>query len=98
MLDELDILEPKFVNSPSHRASSAKTYTRDSSSLDSIVKKHNSYLSKTFPLLSQMQGLPFIMWTSKMHKKPPSQRVITIPTRCTTKPLSMLITLGLKCV
>ena len=40
----------------------------------------------------------FIMWTSKMHKKPPSQRVIAIPTRCTTKPLTMLITLGLKCV
>ena len=96
MLDELDILDPNFVNSPSHPARSAKTYTRVSSSLDSIVKKHNSYLSKTFPLLSQMQGLPFLMWTSKMHKNPPSQRFIAISSRCTTKPLSVLITLGLK--
>ena len=96
MLDELGILDPNIVNSPSHLARSAKTYTRILSSLDSIVKKHNSYLFKTFPLLSLMQGLPFLMWTVKMHKNPPSQRFIAISSRCTTKPLSVLITLGLK--
>ena len=64
--------------------------------LDSIIKKQHSYLKDKFPLLPLMDGLPFLVWTSKMHKIPPSQRFISISSRCTTKLLSVNITLGLK--
>ena len=96
MLDELGIRDPTCVNGPPHLIRSVKTYIRvKEKNVDTIVKDHMSYLSENFPLLQLMQGLPFLMWTAKMHKTPPSQRFIAISSRCTTKPLSVLITLGL---
>ena len=96
MLDELGIPDPTRVNCSPHLAESAKTYIRvKEKNVDTIVKDHMAYLSENFPLLQLMQGIPFLMWTAKMHKTPPSQRFIAISSRCTTKPLSVLITLGL---
>ena len=96
MLKELGIQDPNFVKILPDRARCAKTYIRTSRSLDTIVKEHNLHLRNTLPLLPLMQGLPFLMWSSKMNKNQPSQRFITLSSRCTTKPLSMLITFSLK--
>ena len=68
MLNELGIRDPVSNNIPSQLEGSASTYTRVSITLDVIVNEHHSYLSKTFPFLPLMSGLPFLMWISKMHK------------------------------
>ena len=59
MLDELGITDPEIVNSPSHLAQSANAYTRVSVGLDIIAKKRKSYLSKTYYILTLINGFPF---------------------------------------
>ena len=56
------------------------------------MKIHNIELDVT------QEGLPFLYWIPKMHKKPSKQRYIAASHCCTTKPLSKKITHCLKLI
>ena len=61
-----------------------------------IIQQHKSFLTK-FNLQTD-EKIPFLYWTAKLHKNPPSQRFITSGRNCTIQPLSIQIGHGLKTI
>ena len=69
------------------------TYERIKLKAEAIVKRHKAYLKKKLNLNDIPEDLPFIYWIPKLHKKPFSkQRFISASYKCSTKPLSALLT------
>ena len=69
------------------------TYVQMNMDVKSIKSRHKIYLKKKLGWKEIPDYLPFIYWIPKMHKKPFSkQRYIAASYRCTTKPLSALLT------
>ena len=68
--------------------------------LDNIIDKHKSMLEDNFNIRLSEKDLrvPLLYWNSKQHKTPYKARFIAGATRCTTKPLSVELSLVMKCI
>ena len=68
----------------------SSTYTQVNQSLEEIIKEHCSKLKNHFKLTTDenMQTLPDIYWTPKLHKNPVKFRFIIASKHCTLKHLS----------
>ena len=68
-------------------------YKATTFSKEEIADSHRSVLSSFGVSLKDDDcDLPTLYWTHKLHKCPYKQRFIVGSTRCTTKPLSQLLT------
>ena len=70
------------------------TYTPTALSKDEILQNHASGLD-TFNITvngSDEYELPYLYWIPKLHKNPYKQRYIVGSSKCSTKPLSLLLT------
>ena len=66
---------------------------------EDIVTQHMQDLAHWDILIpSDMQQLPTLYWLPKMHKSPYSSRFIAASNKCTTKPLSCLLTICLSTI
>ena len=68
--------------------------------LDNIIDKHKSMLEDNFNIRLSEKDLrvPLLYWNSKQHKTPYKARFIAGATHCTTKPLSVELSLVMKCI
>ena len=74
-------------------SSSPHTYIECTSDSGCIVEEHLNYMKKgkiDVPL--EMHELPKFYWLPKMHKSPYGCRFIAASSKCTTKPLSSILT------
>jgi hypothetical protein len=92
-MKELDI----FLNS-STKKDADKTYIPVvKESVKSLVSRHSRFMKANS--IEVAKDLPFLYWIPKMHKKPYSkQRYIAASARCSTKPLSAILTKCLKLI
>lgn len=76
-----------------------RTYAIVDTDIKSIIKRHKTYMKSNLGLDDIPESFPFLYWIPKMHKKPISkQRYIAASYRCTTKPLSAILTKCLKVI
>jgi hypothetical protein len=76
-----------------------KTYVVCDKDISSIIRRHKKYSKRNLALDEIPEELPFLYWIPKMHKKPYSkQRYIAASNRCSTKPLSAILTKCFKLV
>ena len=69
------------------------TYIPMDDSFETIVKSHNqSITSVGLEISEEDQNLPYLYWTSKLHKSPYKHRFIAGSSKCTTKDLPCLLT------
>ena len=69
------------------------TYTLTNFSTSEILENHKSVLTSFGIHTSDAElELPYIYWIPKMHKNPYKHRFIAGSSRCSTKPLSILLT------
>ena len=72
-----------------------KTYVPVKESMSSLLSRHRRFMKANS--IEDADYLPFLYWIPKMHKKPYSnQRYVTASARCSTKPLSAILTKCLK--
>ena len=65
--------------------------------VSSLVRRHRRYMKANS--IEEAEDLPFLYWIPQMHKKPYSkQRYIAAFARCSTKPLSVVLTKCLKVI
>ena len=87
-----EVLTRELVND-----TGVSTYVRCSKQVSEIVESHLSFMSKNhINVEDEFAKLPNFYWLPKMHKTPYKHRFIAASSACTTKPLSKLLTLGLK--
>ena len=73
---------------------SNNTYQHTSLSKEEIVRNHKSVLeSFNIKIKDEDLDLPSLYWTPKLHKSPYKQRFIAGSSKCSTKPLSKILTL-----
>jgi hypothetical protein len=70
------------------------TYTTTAHSKDEILQNHRSVLDTFNISVNGMDKheLPYLYWIPKVHKNPYRQRYIAGSSKCSTKPLSLLLT------
>jgi hypothetical protein len=69
------------------------TYTRTNLTKDEILQNHLTVLNTfNFPKNEDQFDLPYLYWIPKLHKNPYKQRYIAGSSKCSTKPLSLLLT------
>ena len=76
------------------------TYNLTDFSASEILDNHKSVVT-TFGIQntdSRRRALPYIYWIPKMHKNPYKHRFIAGSSKCSTKPLSILLTKLLTCI
>ena len=62
-------------------------------SSEDIVNTHDTFMkSLGIELSDDEKRLPYLYWTSKLHKSPVKHRFIAGSSKCTTKQLSSLLT------
>ena len=62
-------------------------------SFETIVKSHNQFITSVeLEMSEEEQNLPYLYWTSKLHKSPYKHRFIAGSSKCTTKDLPCLLT------
>ena len=68
--------------------------------VNEIIENHKSILEKEFNMLLSEKNhkVPLLYWNSKQHKTPYKARFIAGATHCTTKPLSVELSLVMKCI
>lgn len=75
------------------------TYKKIDDTMNDIINKHNTYMTKYGIVIPEkMMQLPKMYSIPKMHKKVPKQRFIAASNKCSTKPLSNIITKCLKLI
>ena len=75
-------------------ASNDSAYTLTSFSREEIISNHNSVLTSFgIKVNENVSELPFLYWIPKLHKNPYKQRFIAGSAKCSTKPLSALLTI-----
>ena len=69
-------------------------------SLCNILEKHQFELKEDFniKLSEKDMNVPLLYWNSKQHKTPYKARFIAGATHCTTKPLSVELSIVMKCI
>ena len=76
-----------------------QTYTSCSAHVENLVAEHQQFMSRqNIKILDDMKQLPTFYCLSKMHKNPIGSRFMAASSACTTKPLSQLLTSGLKII
>ena len=66
-------------------------------SMSSLLIRHSRFMKANS--IEDAKDPPFLYWIPKMHKKPYSkQRYIAASARCSTKPLSAILTKSLKLI
>ena len=69
------------------------TYIPIDDSFETIIKGHNQFITLVgLEMSEEDQNLPYLYWTSKLHKSPYKHRFIAGSSKCTTKDLSCLLT------
>ena len=69
------------------------TYTSFQMSSEDIINTHDTFMkSLGIELSHDDKRLPYLYWTSKLHKSPVKHRFIAGSSKCTTKQLSSLLT------
>ena len=69
------------------------TYTPSNLTKDEILQNHLSVLNTfNIPKNQDQFELPYLYWNPKLHKNPYKQRFIACSSKCSTKPLSLLLT------
>ena len=69
------------------------TYTLSNFTKDEILRNHLSVLNTfNIPKNQDQFELPYLYWIPKLHKNPYKQRYIAGSSKCSTKPLSLLLT------
>ena len=69
------------------------TCTSCQMSSEDIVNIHDTFMESLGTELSDNdKRLPYLYWTPKLHKSPMKHRFIAGSSKCTTKPLSSLLT------
>ena len=69
------------------------TYTSCQMSSEDIVNTHDTFMkSLGIDLSDNDKRLPYLYWTSKLHKSPVKYRLIDDSSNCTTRQLSSLLT------
>ena len=69
------------------------TYNLTAMSKDEILQNHRSVmLTFGISLLEEDIDLPKLYWIPKLHKNPYTQRYIAGSVKCSTKPLSQILT------
>ena len=88
-----------MIRELTNTSSSQNTYHSVASDTIHIVDKHLEYMMlKNILVPPTMEELPSLYWLPKMHKTPYGSRFIAASNRCTTKPLSGLLTACLSTV
>ena len=60
---------------------------------ESVVAEHLSFMAnKNIVVVPELRSLPSFYWLPKLHKQPYGARFIAVSNKCTTKPLSKLLT------
>ena len=73
--------------------SGSNTYIDSNLDCSTLLSKHTDDMKRwNISIPSVMQGLPSFYWLPKMHKDPYGARFIAASSKCTTKPLSELLT------
>ena len=79
--------------------SSPQTYESCSVRNEDIIIKHKEFITRqNVKIPDEMTQLPTLYWLPKMHKNPIGSRFIAASSKCTTKPLSQLLTCSLKLI
>ena len=75
-------------------------YKPVSESIDEIIEKHVAQLKSDFNINIPKidRSIPYLYWISKQHKNPYKFRFIAAASQCTTKLLSVKLTLALKLI
>ena len=69
------------------------TYISMDDSFETIVKSHNQFITSVgLEMSEEDQNLPYLHWTTKLHKSPYKHRFIAGSSKYTTKDLSCLLT------
>ena len=69
------------------------TYIPINDSFETIVKSHNQFITSVgLEMSEEDQNLPYLYWTSKLHKSPYKHQFIAGSSKCTMKDLSCLLT------
>ena len=66
------------------------TYECDDRDCEHVVTEHLRFMTKSVE--PTLHNLPAFYWLPKLHKQPYGTRIIAASNRCTTKPLSKLLT------
>ena len=62
-------------------------------SFKTIVKSHNQFTTSVgLEMSEEIQSLPYLYWTPKLHKSPYKHQFIAGSSKCTTKDLPCLLT------
>ena len=70
-----------------------QTYIPIDDSFETIVNSHNQFITSVgLEMSEEDQNLPYLYWTSKLHKSPDKYRFIAGSSTCTTKDLSCFLT------
>jgi hypothetical protein len=86
-----------FVLKSSIKKEADKTYVPVKENMSSLLSRHSRFMKANS--IEDAKDLPFLYWIPKMHKKPYSkQRYIAASARCSTKPLSAILTKCLKLI
>ena len=84
----VDVLVKELLN-----AGQPSTYVDGGDTYDRLVKKHVCDLKRwNIRIPPVMEELPTLYWMPKLHKNPFGSRFIAASNKCTTKPLSTLLT------
>ena len=68
------------------------TYVPTGDTYETIVKSHNQFITSAGLEISEKdQDLPYLYWTSKLHKSPYKHQFIAGSSKCMTKDLSFLL-------
>ena len=71
----------------------SNTYIDSNLDCNTLISRHIHDMKRwNISIPSVMQGLPSFYWLPKMHKDPYGARFIAASSKCTTKPLSKLLT------
>ena len=87
----IDILAKELVTNNVN--SNNLTHIPIDDSFETIVKRHNQFVTSVeLEMSEEEQNLPYLYWTSKLHKSPYKHRFIAGSSKCTTKDLPCLLT------
>ena len=96
----IKVLMQELGVSSSSEVTGNSVYKPVQNTLNNIIQNHKSVLEDNFNIKLSEKDLrvPLLYWNSKQHKTPYKARFIAGATHCTTKPLSVELSLVMKCI